>query len=286
MIRRPPRSTLFPYTTLFRSSQPTLVAQRGGSPHAGVRGRPLHAARRRASALAGGQATAEAPGWSRRSARRRPARSGPAHAAPRAEPRGRAAGLAGRRGAPVGESCHGSYARGRPACARRTLLGLHQGAGCARDVAAADGGRSDPVRAGETGWQVPRAPRRAGGARDRVARRPAGARAPRHRGLVHRRRDPPRRGAAGEPVVSSPAGFLNAFAHALAAMTLYRPGHPARERAIDDAYRELSDLQATESRPLFTVLGDENVFGRLPLRELKAWAWGQRLGSPGVQPLG
>src|SRR5207249_8143724 len=68
--------------------------------------------------------------------------------------------------------------------------------------------------------------------------------APRHRGLVHRRRDPPRRGAAGEPVVSSPAGFLNAFAHALAAMTLYRPGHPARERAIDDAYRELSDLQA------------------------------------------
>src|SRR5256885_11452233 len=26
MIRRPPRSTLFPYTTLFRSSQPVLVS--------------------------------------------------------------------------------------------------------------------------------------------------------------------------------------------------------------------------------------------------------------------
>src|SRR3712207_8617787 len=30
MIRRPPRSTLFPYTTLFRS--PTAVRTRGGSP--------------------------------------------------------------------------------------------------------------------------------------------------------------------------------------------------------------------------------------------------------------
>src|SRR2546430_5731405 len=38
MIRRPPRSTLFPYTTLFRSGSPRngarLVA--GGRPHAGA----------------------------------------------------------------------------------------------------------------------------------------------------------------------------------------------------------------------------------------------------------
>src|SRR2546430_9899681 len=34
MIRRPPRSTLFPYTTLFRSS---FSAPRGGSSHAGRR---------------------------------------------------------------------------------------------------------------------------------------------------------------------------------------------------------------------------------------------------------
>src|SRR5207244_2726201 len=145
----------------------------------------------------------------------------------------------------------------RPARARSALPRVYRSAGGARDPAAADGGRSDPVRAGEAGWQVPRAPRRAGGARDRVARRPTGARAPRHRGLVYRRRDPPRRGAAGEPDVSSPAGFLNAFAHALAGMTLYRPGHPASERAIDDEYRELRDLHATVSRPLFTFLGYE-----------------------------
>src|SRR2546422_6895475 len=34
MIRRPPRSTLFPYTTLFRSGQPSVPA--GASPAAGA----------------------------------------------------------------------------------------------------------------------------------------------------------------------------------------------------------------------------------------------------------
>ncbi len=85
--------------------------------------------------------------------------------------------------------------------------------------------------------------------------------------------------------MSGPAAFLAAFAHSLAAMTLYTPGHPARERAIDDAYRELCDLQAAEARPLFTFLGDEIVFGRLPLRELKAWDWGRRLEQAGIQRL-
>src|SRR5438093_7638800 len=32
MIRRPPRSTLFPYTTLFRSSRPRFVRARAKSP--------------------------------------------------------------------------------------------------------------------------------------------------------------------------------------------------------------------------------------------------------------
>src|SRR5256885_9169652 len=33
MIRRPPRSTLFPYTTLFRSEQHRLARGVGGNPH-------------------------------------------------------------------------------------------------------------------------------------------------------------------------------------------------------------------------------------------------------------
>src|SRR5205085_8043936 len=36
MIRRPPTSTLFPYTTLFRSLRPDLLAPRPPSPAAGA----------------------------------------------------------------------------------------------------------------------------------------------------------------------------------------------------------------------------------------------------------
>src|SRR3712207_7353874 len=48
MIRRPPRSTLFPYTTLFRSRahRPALRAAAGRRPAGRVAGHPRHAARR------------------------------------------------------------------------------------------------------------------------------------------------------------------------------------------------------------------------------------------------
>ena len=82
-----------------------------------------------------------------------------------------------------------------------------------------------------------------------------------------------------------PARFLNSFAQALAAMALYKIGHPARERALDVAYQQIQDLQADQARPLFTFLGDEVVFGRLPLREMKAWDWGKRLAQAGIQRL-
>ena len=85
--------------------------------------------------------------------------------------------------------------------------------------------------------------------------------------------------------MSDPAKFLSTFAQALAAMGLYRDGHPARGRAVDAAYQELRDLQADTAHPLFTFLGDEVVYGRLPLRDLKDWDWGRRLAEAGVQRL-
>ena len=85
--------------------------------------------------------------------------------------------------------------------------------------------------------------------------------------------------------MSDPARFLNAFAQALAAMALYRATHPARARAVDLAYQHMQDLQADTPRPLFTFLGDEVVFGQIPLRELKAWDWGRRLAQAGIQRL-
>src|SRR3712207_6902416 len=47
MIRRPPRSTLFPYTTLFRSLRPH---GRGPGPHAGLPAAPAPVERQRSAA--------------------------------------------------------------------------------------------------------------------------------------------------------------------------------------------------------------------------------------------
>ncbi|HET9439053.1 MAG TPA: HD domain-containing phosphohydrolase [Longimicrobiales bacterium] len=79
--------------------------------------------------------------------------------------------------------------------------------------------------------------------------------------------------------------FLTTFAQALATMSLYAEGHPARERVIDSAYQSLNDLQARQPRLVFTFLGDEIVCGSQPIRELKAWDWSARLANAGVQRL-
>src|SRR5947207_9184371 len=84
---------------------------------------------------------------------------------------------------------------------------------------------------------------------------------------------------------ADPAKFLGAFAQAVAGWAWYRDGNPARDRAVDIAYQHVQDLQADTPRPLFTFLGDEVVFGHLPLREMKAWDWGKRLAQAGIQRL-
>ena len=83
--------------------------------------------------------------------------------------------------------------------------------------------------------------------------------------------------------MSEAARFLTAFAQALATCTLYREGHPARERAIDAAYQALLDLQAKNPQPMFTFIGDEIVCGSQPVRELRSWDWAARLSNAGVQ---
>jgi putative nucleotidyltransferase with HDIG domain len=85
--------------------------------------------------------------------------------------------------------------------------------------------------------------------------------------------------------MSDPVRFLGSFAQALASMALYADGHPQRERAIDAAFTELQSLQQDQANPLFTFLGDEIVYGKLPLREMKAWDWSTRLANAGIQRL-
>src|SRR3712207_8101984 len=62
MIRRPPRSTLFPYTTLFRSPGPEPAqapARHARAVRAGGGAREVHAQRRRAEGGRGGEARSE-----------------------------------------------------------------------------------------------------------------------------------------------------------------------------------------------------------------------------------
>jgi len=80
-----------------------------------------------------------------------------------------------------------------------------------------------------------------------------------------------------------PIKFLGALAQALAGMSLYGDGHPARVRGIDAAFEHLGGLQQETATPLFTFLGDEVVYGKTPLRDLKAWDWSMRLAQAGIQ---
>ena len=83
--------------------------------------------------------------------------------------------------------------------------------------------------------------------------------------------------------MSDPVRFLHAFAQAASVMHLYPAGHPARERAVDDAWEALDAVAAAVPSPTFTFFDDEVVFGTEPLRDLKSWDWGRRLGQAGIQ---
>ena len=68
-------------------------------------------------------------------------------------------------------------------------------------------------------------------------------------------------------------------------MALYGDGHPARARVIDQSFEHLRALQAVDSRPQFSFLGYDVVYGNIAMRELKEWDWGARLANAGIQRL-
>ena len=85
--------------------------------------------------------------------------------------------------------------------------------------------------------------------------------------------------------MSQPLRVLTTLAKALSAMGLYKPGHPARERAVDVAFEQLRQLQAADPFAQFSFLGEEVVYGQAVLRELDGWDWGHKLANIGVQRL-
>lgn len=81
------------------------------------------------------------------------------------------------------------------------------------------------------------------------------------------------------------SNFLTALAQAVSVMTLYREGHPSRERAVGNVHEKLQLLQEEDESATFTFLGGEIVYQGRPLRELKGWDWSHRLAGAGVQRL-
>ncbi len=76
---------------------------------------------------------------------------------------------------------------------------------------------------------------------------------------------------------------LHVFGHAMAAYTLYGPGHQARTEASARLYRVLEEVLAGDRRPTFTFLDDAVIYGALPLHGLRGWPWGRRLGANGIR---
>jgi len=85
--------------------------------------------------------------------------------------------------------------------------------------------------------------------------------------------------------VTDAARYLTSLAQALAKMSLYANGHPARGRAADASFELLRALQCDDPRPTFSFLGREVIHHQRSLRELSDWDWAERLSSCGVQRL-
>ena len=85
--------------------------------------------------------------------------------------------------------------------------------------------------------------------------------------------------------MSHAADFLKSLAQALSALSLYPEGHNIRERALDSAFENLTDLLSEDAGPEYSFLADEVIYGNSPLREMRKWEWSSRLAQAGIQRL-
>ena len=77
--------------------------------------------------------------------------------------------------------------------------------------------------------------------------------------------------------------FLTSLAQALAKMSLYAEGHPARAGAANASLAQLRALQNVDPAPRFSFLGRAVVYGDHALRDLDDWDWSAKLSGAGVQ---
>jgi putative nucleotidyltransferase with HDIG domain len=83
--------------------------------------------------------------------------------------------------------------------------------------------------------------------------------------------------------MTNEGSFLITLGQALATMSLYAEGHPARERVIDAAFEHLLLLLEHIPSVQFSFFGDEAIIGARPMNELAGWEWASRLAAAGVE---
>jgi putative nucleotidyltransferase with HDIG domain len=81
------------------------------------------------------------------------------------------------------------------------------------------------------------------------------------------------------------AMFLTALGRQLSVMSLYGPGHKAREEGIDKLTAELTMLLRGNAFPTFTFLDGDVVYEGHVLSELRHWEWSLKLGDVGIERL-
>jgi putative nucleotidyltransferase with HDIG domain len=77
--------------------------------------------------------------------------------------------------------------------------------------------------------------------------------------------------------------WIHVFGHAMAAHTLYGPGHRARADASQRLFAAIGDLLAEDRHPSFTLLDDTIIYRTAALHGLGEWSWGRRLRDAGVR---
>ena len=79
------------------------------------------------------------------------------------------------------------------------------------------------------------------------------------------------------------ANFLISLGQALATMSLYGEGHPARDRALDASFEQLLALTTASPCVEYSFLGGETVVGNRVMSELGTWDWASKLATARVE---
>lgn len=91
--------------------------------------------------------------------------------------------------------------------------------------------------------------------------------------------------AERRPIRKAATDFLQSLARYVSTASLYAPGHPTREAALERVFDSLQPVLEEDPGPAFSFLRGRVVYGDVPLEDLRDWPWAKRLADAGIQRL-